>query len=691
MNQVSIVSIKNCTEYNELFAVKDLKELLRTLPSVADAYLADEVPPVLTPDFEIVIKTDKALDEGAWKICISEKCAEVSAADVHGLTSGIYDLLEKCGLRFEVTGPVIPEDAGINKLNAGEKITVPDLKLRGIRQHINFPMDISSYTLIEAKKYIRNLARMKFTSIVFHSYGGQWCCDSSKGQTAGHYFYGCPHTIPQNALLKEMISNEEVYCIPESEPYFNDNEKNSQVAKFWLSEVIKESVRVGLKVDFSYEAAGFGDSALTVAREIMNDYPGISTLELVTMEMVGDEGFEKTKATAEDLKDRIIKIFGADAITPEVQRVINECERYDKTIGAFNYVEFNLTKMDILKNEFPDIKLRLGIYVPDLTVLKVLYPVLANNVSSEYEISYLPSYGSKGSFDHINRMSCESPDTERTAYYSWAECDGDMYLMQNHCNGLHDLTKLLKRSSSNGRSKQVCINHWRNAENAVTLKYFAECAVNSQITPTEYYKETAAYYGISDPELYAEAEKSLGIASDGPRAYAFCFVGCWFTAQKDEAGPGAMRSLEEIKIGRDKYQKSLDLFKKLYDDSSVSGKNKLKLTINRIETTLLHYDSWMELSYIGTITNKHEYLKDLSDNERKEILEYADRAMVYAKKYMLKHCEIMSDRGTEGLLSSYYKTMIYYIDHIKRKYGEIPLPDMYESKPLNPPPAPGVR
>lgn len=61
-----------------------------------------------------------------------------------------------------------------NAIKEYDETIIPVAKFRGIRQHINFPMDISSYTLKDAKQYIQNLARMRFNFITFHSYPGQW-------------------------------------------------------------------------------------------------------------------------------------------------------------------------------------------------------------------------------------------------------------------------------------------------------------------------------------------------------------------------------------------------------------------------------------------------------------------------------------------------------------------------------------
>lgn len=73
-------------------------------------------------------------------------------------------------------------------------------------------MDISSYSLKEAKEYIRNLARMRMNAITFHSYNGQWHPYRKDGQRvpAGHFFYGQRHSLPSRP--ETAAANPEPAC-----------------------------------------------------------------------------------------------------------------------------------------------------------------------------------------------------------------------------------------------------------------------------------------------------------------------------------------------------------------------------------------------------------------------------------------------------------------------------------------------
>jgi hypothetical protein len=52
----------------------------------------------------------------------------------------------------------------ISKLKNYSEIVTPKVRQRGIRQHINFTMDVSCYPIEDAKEYIRNLARTDYAT-----------------------------------------------------------------------------------------------------------------------------------------------------------------------------------------------------------------------------------------------------------------------------------------------------------------------------------------------------------------------------------------------------------------------------------------------------------------------------------------------------------------------------------------------
>ena len=67
-----------------------------------------------------------------------------SGPDASCVLSAVYTMLEKTGIHFEVTGPVLPKAADLNALSGWNTVIHPSVQQRGVRQHINFAMDVSS-------------------------------------------------------------------------------------------------------------------------------------------------------------------------------------------------------------------------------------------------------------------------------------------------------------------------------------------------------------------------------------------------------------------------------------------------------------------------------------------------------------------------------------------------------------------
>ena len=125
-------------------------------------------------DKKINLVLDESIPSHHYMISGNGSTLEIKAENKSSLLCGVYEVLADSGILFEATGYSLPKYFDLNKLFKVNKIVKPKFRLRGIRQHINFPMDVSSFALREAKEYIRNLARMRYNSITFHSYPGQW-------------------------------------------------------------------------------------------------------------------------------------------------------------------------------------------------------------------------------------------------------------------------------------------------------------------------------------------------------------------------------------------------------------------------------------------------------------------------------------------------------------------------------------
>lgn len=171
-----------------------------------------------------VLEVNPAFEDYTAKIrheCI-DSCDTIfiESGSESGVLQGVYHMLYKMGIHFGIDKETLSSRFDISHFDGREELFKPFVKNRGIRQHINFPMDISSYSINDAKEYIRNIARMNMNCITFHSYTGQWHGYKTEKETilAGNFFYGQRYYIPKyDKEIESAVSNNDLYCIPEVE------------------------------------------------------------------------------------------------------------------------------------------------------------------------------------------------------------------------------------------------------------------------------------------------------------------------------------------------------------------------------------------------------------------------------------------------------------------------------------------
>ncbi len=268
------------------------------------AFAAEEIRATLADDYRVA-----APGEGAdWTIALvvdrsmAKYSFEVSTlaehppgrtritlrgADEACVLHALYTMLDTAGVRYDVTGVTVPDHVRLDRLHGPARLIRPAVERRGIRLHLNFAMDISSYPFGEAKAYVRNLARLRMNTLTLHSYPGQWYPASLDGgpTLAGTFFYGQRHEIPDVPFIKATVRNARVFAIPEIEPFDDQPAERSRRAIAWLRAVMAEAKRVGLSLNFSLELRDTDTArSLATCDAVLDQYPLIDGFEIITQE-----------------------------------------------------------------------------------------------------------------------------------------------------------------------------------------------------------------------------------------------------------------------------------------------------------------------------------------------------------------------------------------------------------------------
>ena len=641
-------------------------------------------------DRTVTLAVDPALDAQAWSVHGDGRALTVYGGNPSSVLCGVCDALAEAGILFEATGYAAPLGFDLDALFRTDRDVNPKFRLRGVRQHINFPMDISSYPLKDAEEYIRALARMRFNAITFHSYPGQWH-GTRPGERAGHFFYGQVHPVPAaDPLTASRIHNRRIYCIPEVEAIFDDETKREEYAVYWLGEIMKTAKEAGMTVTLSVEILSDDtDAECRMLRKLCETYPHIDTLELITEECGGFRSQEGV--TRGNVTEFLTGLFG-DEILDGDGRVPGLPEGMPGQLGSSAVCLRRMLNVLGRRGDWYDPMekkpaLRAGLYLTDRDTLCVLRPILRRNLPAGMTMSLLPAHGALAAADNVENTGTVPADWQNTMFYSWAEFDGNMYLQQMSTEGIEKLTALPPTDSSYG----VCINHWRTAENSLTISYAAEAAI-SAMPADAFYSKHATRLGIADTEAFVRFCRRMArldtVNRDNLFNIGFCAVGCWLGWHRSGAYM-TPRGYEDAD-----YRHAIAEYEALSREAKTilssagtrEGIALLRLWDNRCRTSVLHVRSMMTLEELNGVFD-YDHPAPLTEEQAEKITAILKRSRGDAEAYLHLYGALLPDRGGEGQLVSYYETTLVYIDaiaaafagtgtdRVRAVFDEPPMPD----------------
>lgn len=650
------------------------------------------------PQMIFQLEIEKELEKHCYGWTKKENIIILQGGSESALLCCVYELLSAMGICFTTEGDFLSHEFQLDVVTGSRSFT-PYCRNRGIRQHINFPMDISSYSLKEAKEYIRNLARMRMNAITFHSYNGQWHPYKKDGQRipAGHFFYGQRHTVPEMPEIAAAVQNRKAFCIPEVEAVLDEPEKREQFAIYWLNEVISTAKEAGMRVTFSVECQELTplETEKEMVQELLRLYPQIDVIELITPEGGGDDSKPITGQDALALSERL---FGKDVTEEALEALSKDGEipyggtptyALDGTLRSIKQIWRMWDSRNEWMKDFPDKELQVGLYVTCKETLRVAKEIMNRIFPADLHYSFLPAHGALAVAEAVHHMHITSAELQKTMLYSWIEFDGNMYIQQNSCGGIQKLLEFCRETSSNPSIHGICLNHWRTAENTLTISYAAQ-ACHTYESAQNFYKQYAADHHIGNPEKFAslmtELEKLDIYNRDNLFNVGFCYLGCWLNPK----GFGWIRGWKKESLAHSicTYQRLTEKIRDcLTETACPEGFQRLRLWENRCICSAEHLKAISELEKITHFADDaHPEL--LADEEKEQVRQYCKQAFDYCTEYEKLHLEEMPDRGCEGTIVSYCATIPVYIDHILQYFAEGETECPHHPASLDAPPPP---
>jgi hypothetical protein len=278
-------------------------------------------------------------------------------------------------------------------------------------------------------------------------------------------------------------------------------------------------------------------------------------------------------------------------------------------------------------------------------------------------------------------------DWEKTMVYSWIEFDGIMYLQQNELRGIRRLLEYAEDVNGPGNPiGSVCFNHWRLAENRVTMRYAALSTLYGAMDESVFYTDYARGLGIRETSLFAAAMKKLDDAgwyatTDLPNV-GFCFAGTWGKG----FGTFGRMNRDKLPRGRALYEEASAMIRQCAAHvRDTAGRSMLSFLDNRLRATIVYFKAYEKAATL----QKYVRSPSFSAADKKDIAEICNQSLLLFGQYMQLHAAMMPDRSTEGTLISVFHTPVAILQRIRYEYAGIPYTDQpVTDKKVDAPPPP---
>lgn len=648
------------------FAMQELREMIPDFPTERAR---------LPLAFNFALNT--TIPEGSFGFRIqqhpNEQSIQLYGSGETEILHAAYSFLEHIGYRFDISGHIRPTSFSTDTLRSGEYPTIPYTRWRGIRQHVNFPMDISAYPISEAKEYLNRLVRMRFNKIAVHSYPNLWH-EVKTGDTteyAGNFFYNRPHDIPAVPLLQQNIQyNTRLFCIPEIEPFYNNRILRSKMASEWMRALLNHAKKIGLTVHFSVEPRTRGDIPyiLDNVRSAIESYPMIDELEINTEEL-GGWGNTCTDSTVRSI---LTKRFGREIlndtfVTNRIARSQTDLDNLVDQIGRNVEAIRRIRQADWFQKS-PK-RLKLGIYCTIVNHADLAYHLIRKYLP-DTDVTIMPGHGSERSAAHFARIHKQPDDLQRTTLFSWIEFDGLMFTQQNPIEGIAATFRHFDTIKGKQPVHAVLYNHWRTAENAITARFAAESALFGPIDKHQFYTRYAHSHGFTDSASFRKAmlllESADRISTNELPNIGFCWLGAWLNG-----GPFNWINRQKVIEVKQLYESIHALLNKEDSNFQRNASPIQELLRNRINASITYLGSFEMACRLQEIKKQQDGSYARADQERaNDIIRQSFQLM---ELYMAEHAALLPDRGSEGTLINLWHGPIYGLKVLRQRYTSIPV------------------
>jgi hypothetical protein len=176
------------------------------------------------------LKWDQIRDDGFFiKTVVTEPDILVIGGRLpRGTLFGVYDLVERWGMRFSLTEDIYPSSPGLLSLGPFDEKIEPSYATRAMRPSNNLPEGSAPWDLPDFMRFIDQMAKLKYNTYNFViQESGPWLDYNFRGiqRPAGDIFYGWRYKIDTNFIGKELFPGRQEFYNPVLAQAKNDEQR----------------------------------------------------------------------------------------------------------------------------------------------------------------------------------------------------------------------------------------------------------------------------------------------------------------------------------------------------------------------------------------------------------------------------------------------------------------------------------
>jgi len=606
-------------------------------------------------------------------------CVAVAGGSPEATLWAAYALLEHLGVVFEFSGEIVPAPRAQLDLTGLDLRAEPSIRERGLRLHLNFPMDQSAYSLDEFRAWVDRVARLKCNYLEFHFYSAHpWFRFEYRGAKTEHgtFFVGSPegvYRLPGDMIGRDKIRNREVFFPPEMEGLSQGEELYART-EARMGAVMDHAHARGIRVCVSFEPlAPPGDIAarlgeweqeagghdammrdLTAERLLacMKAYPQADEYQLISVE--GSSDAPAGLSLPDELR-RLCTKYGVPFDPDDEARFAGAREAgvhltpyndpaaaqqleqglYYPVVSALRFVDL---ARDVLADPRVSAALQaenkqtsIGIYLPHAQAVKLCLPALRGMIPEGGRLQLMVDYGARGTADQMATWEELRGAPMQLGVISWLEFDGSMFLPEAWPKSVFDCV----RNADGLPVTSLVANHWRVSGLEADAAGLVEAPWQAGASYDEWFGGyLARVFGEANVARARTAHDALEEATLYCRArlfnVGFCWEGRWLS-QGFGYPPDAMAEAQGL------FERARDAFRALAD-AQPEGRARLRAEYlaSRCECGRLHLATVLALGAAE------------QDPQR------APDALAAAESYMREYARLVLDRGDEGMLVNYH-------------------------------------